>query len=164
MLWFCSAIEGGEIIGSILCNLMASYLQVLRIWLLHDRGLLPRERGHLPPHWFASGIVYRVVFITSVLNWALFICIIIIHIFPSHVPVITKGPFKCYVMLFSWKLDPHPPPRNANNVEPYTFVTLFSRKFDTPHPHLRYVTLEWPQRCSATLLFMMGGKHVTKYN
>ena len=31
------------------------------------------------------------------------------------------------------KLDPHPPPRNANNVEPYTFVTLFSGKFDT-HP------------------------------
>ena len=36
-----------------------------------------------------------------------------------------KGPFKCYVTLFPWNLDPHPPPRNANNVEPYTFVTLF---------------------------------------
>ena len=38
------------------------------------------------------------------------------------------------------------PPRNAaaNNIEHYTFVTLFSRKSDTPHPHLRYVTLEWP--------------------
>ena len=48
-------------------------------------------------------------------------------------------------MLFVWKLYPHPPPRNANNIEPYTFVTLFSGKFDTPpHPHLRYVTLEWP--------------------
>ena len=47
-------------------------------------------------------------------------------------------------MLF-WQLDPHPPPRNANNIEHYTFVTLFSRKSDTPHPHLRYVTLEWPQ-------------------
>ena len=56
------------------------------------------------------------------------------------------GPFKCYVTLFFWKLDPHPPPRNANNIEHYTFVTLFSRKSDTPppHPHLRYVTLEWP--------------------
>ena len=32
---------------------------------------------------------------------------------------------------FSWKFDLHPPPRNANNVEPYTFVTLFSRKPDT---------------------------------
>ena len=42
------------------------------------------------------------------------------------------------------KLDPHAPPRNANNVEPYTFVMLFPRKCDTPHPHLRYVTLEWP--------------------
>ena len=37
-------------------------------------------------------------------------------------------------MLFIWKFDAHPPPRNANNVEPYTFVTLFSRKFDTPSP------------------------------
>ena len=47
---------------------------------------------------------------------------------------------------FLWKLDPHPPPRNANNIEPYTFVTLFSVKSDTPppHPHLRYVTLEGP--------------------
>ena len=43
-----------------------------------------------------------------------------------------KGPFKCYVALFFWKLDPHPPPRNANNIEHYTFVTLFSRKSDTP--------------------------------
>ena len=55
-----------------------------------------------------------------------------------------KGPFKCYVTLIFWKLDPHPPPRNANNIKHYTFVTLFSRKSDTPHPHLRYVTLEWP--------------------
>ena len=37
-------------------------------------------------------------------------------------------------MLFSWKLDPHPPPRNANNIEHYTFVTLFSGKSDTPPP------------------------------
>ena len=59
--------------------------------------------------------------------------------------IFCKGPFKCYVTLFFWKLDPHPPPRNANNIEHYTFVTLFSRKSDTPHPHLRYVTLEWPQ-------------------
>ena len=54
------------------------------------------------------------------------------------------GPFKCYITLFFWKLDPHPPLRNANNIEHYTFITLFSRKSDTPHPHLRYVTLEWP--------------------
>ena len=44
-----------------------------------------------------------------------------------------RGPFKCYVTLFFWKLDPHPPPRNANNIEHHTFVTLFSRKSDT-HP------------------------------
>ena len=35
---------------------------------------------------------------------------------------------------FSCKIDPHPPPRNANNVELYTFVTLFSWKADTPTP------------------------------
>ena len=43
---------------------------------------------------------------------------------------------------FFWKLDPYPPPCIANNIEPYTLVTFFSGKFDTPHP--RYVTLEWP--------------------
>ena len=61
------------------------------------------------------------------------------------VPLWTLGPFKCYVTLFFWKLDPHPPPHNANNIEPYTFVMLFL--CDThPHPHLRYVTREWPLR------------------
>ena len=39
-----------------------------------------------------------------------------------------------------------PPPRNANNVEPYTFVTLFPEKLTLPHPLLHYVTLEWPHR------------------
>ena len=67
-----------------------------------------------------------------------------------------KGPFKCYVTLFFWKLDPHPPPRNANNIEHYTFVTLFSRKSDTPsHPHLRYVTLEWPLTYSLTVNLLL---------
>ena len=75
------------------------------------------------------------------------------------------GPFKCYVTLFSWKLDPHPPPRNANNIEHYTFVTLFSRKSDTPHPHLRYVTLEWPlsrplDRSKRFTLFALPGRPV----
>ena len=58
--------------------------------------------------------------------------------------MVDSRPFKCYVTLLSWKLDPHPLPRNANNIEPYTFVTLFSGKSDPPPPHLRYVTLEWP--------------------
>ena len=63
------------------------------------------------------------------------VCKIIFHNFSRYVPctyqsgtylsVWNKGPFKCYVTLFSWKLDPHQPPRNANNIEPYTFVTLF---------------------------------------
>ena len=61
-----------------------------------------------------------------------------------HEVLYTKGTFKCYVTLFFCKLDPHPPPRNANNIEHYTFITLFSGKSDTPHPHLHYVTLEWP--------------------
>ena len=47
---------------------------------------------------------------------------------------------------FFWKMDPNPPLRNNNNVEPYTFVTLFSGKCATPHHHLRYVMLEWPLR------------------
>ena len=33
---------------------------------------------------------------------------------------------------------------NANSVEPYTFVTLFSGKSDTPLPSLHYVTIKWP--------------------
>ena len=53
----------------------------------------------------------------------------------------TKGPFKCYVTLFFGKLDAHPPPRNANNIEHYNFVTLFPENM-TAHPHRRYVTLE----------------------
>ena len=75
-----------------------------------------------------------------------------------------------------WKLDPHTPPRNANNIEPYTFVTLFSGKFDTPHPHLHYVTLEWPliwertyvsrYLCSSVPMFpepMFPGAYVPRY-
>ena len=49
---------------------------------------------------------------------------------------------------FSRKFDTHPPPRNANNVEPYTFVTVFFWKFDAPDPpppQLHYVMLEWPK-------------------
>ena len=34
---------------------------------------------------------------------------------------------------FSWKFDTHPPPRNANNIEPYIFGMLFSGKSGTPH-------------------------------
>ena len=41
---------------------------------------------------------------------------------------VRKGPFKCYVTLFSGNLIK---PHNANNVEPYIFVTLFSGKSDT---------------------------------
>ena len=70
------------------------------------------------------------------------------------------GHSSVYVTLFSWKFDPHSPPRNANNVEPYTFVALFSGKADTPPPPLhhllRYVTLEWP-------LFACNRKSICAY-
>ena len=47
---------------------------------------------------------------------------------------------------FFREFDPHPPP---HSVKPYTFVTLFSGKADTPSPphgitNLRNCTLEWP--------------------
>ena len=35
-----------------------------------------------------------------------------------------KGAIQVSCNVFSWKFDTHPPPRNANNAEPYTFVTL----------------------------------------
>ena len=53
----------------------------------------------------------------------------------NQVFTVTKGPFKRYVTLFPMEFDPRPPPRNANNVEPYTFITLFPGKADTPTPH-----------------------------
>ena len=53
-----------------------------------------------------------------------------------------KGPFKWFITFFPGNLTP--PPRNANNVEPYTFVTLFSGKPDTLKLPLCYVTLKWP--------------------
>ena len=39
------------------------------------------------------------------------------HAIPRTCTLLRKGPFKCYVTLFSLKSDPHPPTRNANNVE-----------------------------------------------
>ena len=38
-------------------------------------------------------------------------------------------------LIFSLKFDPHPPSRNANNVELYKFVMVFfSGKAETHHP------------------------------
>ena len=62
-------------------------------------------------------------------------------------PNIEKRPFKCYVTLVSREFDPHPPPRNANNIESYTFITLFSEKADTPSPP------KGPFKCYVTLFF-----------
>ena len=39
------------------------------------------------------------------------------------------GSLKCCVNLFFWKIYTHPPHRN---IEPYTFVTLYSGKFNPP--------------------------------
>ena len=63
---------------------------------------------------------------------------------------VTKNPIQVSRNAFVLEIVPHPPPRNANHVEPYIFVTLFSSKFDTPH--LRYITLEWP----LSYLYMNG--------
>ena len=45
---------------------------------------------------------------------------------------IYQGLFKCYVTLFPGNFTPHPHPRNASNVEPYTFVKLFFRENRQP--------------------------------
>ena len=59
-----------------------------------------------------------------------------------------RGPFKCYVTLFSWKNDTHHP------LIRLTFVTRFPGKFDT-HPYLplHYVTLEWPLTKRVTFIY-----------
>ena len=46
---------------------------------------------------------------------------------------------------FFLEIGPPPTPRNANNIEPYTFVMLFSGKSDPPPPHLHYVTWMAPK-------------------
>ena len=63
----------------------------------------------------------------------------------SRLDVTMLGAIQVLRNAFFLKIGPPPTPRNANNVEPYTFITLFSGKFHTPpHLQLRYVTLEWP--------------------
>ena len=65
-----------------------------------------------------------------------------------------KGPFKCYVMFFSGNLTPtHPLVMLINNI-----VTLFSGKCDTPHPDLRYVTLEWPLNVITVIIIVLRSR------
>ena len=45
------------------------------------------------------------------------------------------GAIQVFRNAFSQWIYPQPPPRNANNVEPHTFVTFFSGIDDTPTPH-----------------------------
>ena len=65
-------------------------------------------------------------------NWS----VITHHIISLILSICVLGAIQVlqYVTLFVWILDPHPPPSNANKVEPYTFVTLFPGKVDTPPP------------------------------
>ena len=74
-----------------------------------------------------------ILFSSMQLNVVLFHIISEPPLLHSHCCMLDKGSFKCHVTLFFWKLDLHPPPRNANNIEPYTFVTFFPRKSNT-HP------------------------------
>ena len=71
---------------------------------------------------------------------------------PPHPFIVALGAIQVLRNAIFLQIGPHPPPRNINNIEHYTFVTLFSGKSDTPtmpHPHLRYVTLEWPLMLSS---------------
>ena len=45
--------------------------------------------------------------------------------------LVAYGAIQVLRNFFSWKFDTPPPPRNANNVEPNTFVTLCSRKSES---------------------------------
>ena len=45
-----------------------------------------------------------------------------------------KGIIQVLPYAFFWKFDTHPPPCNANTVEPYIFVMFYSGKSDTLPP------------------------------
>ena len=49
---------------------------------------------------------------------------------------------KLLCKFFFWKIYTYPPPHDANNIEQYTFITVFLGNL-APVP-LHYVTLEWP--------------------
>ena len=62
---------------------------------------------------------------------------------------------------FIQRIWPHPPPSNANNVDPYTFVTLFSGKADTPHPMVIHNT--WMAPKTHRHNGMLSSRHSHKY-
>ena len=72
------------------------------------------------------------------------------------------GAIQVLRIAFSREFDPHPPPRNANNVEPYTFVTFFPVKSDKPHTPWHYVTLEWLMLCNISRVRQGGIKECFK--
>ena len=49
-----------------------------------------------------------------------------------QVVLLTWMQIKVLRNVFFWKLDRHPPPRNANNIEPYTFATFFPENVTPP--------------------------------
>ena len=123
-------------------------LQQSASWLLlPDLSHLGHRTG--TPHQWSSSTLVHTSCITCIKSCSTSnnICQSMLHMcwlvgltfaFVCHMSFLIRstfmGAFKCYVTLFFWKLDPHPPPRNANNIEHYTFVTLLSRKSDTPTP------------------------------
>ena len=108
------------------------YLKFLLVWalVLMADFLLEFRFEYLWPFWLLIRSVYDSFKYQGLVSTGS----------AEHVPAF--GAIQVLRNVFFWKLDPHPPPCTANNVKPYTFVTLFPIKID--HPHLRYVTLEWP--------------------
>ena len=69
--------------------------------------------------------------------------------------LLISGPFKCYITFFPWKFDPQPLPRNANNVEPFTFVMLFFGKADTTPYCNTYSFAISKKRCKHIFFLML---------
>ena len=100
--------------------------------------------GKLPPGFLVTGLK---ALVTALKSWthkkevktlSCMTCLLISR------AVLLLGAIQVLHNAFFRKIDTHTPPRNANNIEPYTFVMLFSGKFYTLPPPLHYVTLEWP--------------------
>ena len=86
----------------------------------------------------------------------------------SQLLTITKEPFKCYGMLFSWTYDTHPSPRNANNVEQKPLQRFF---WESWHPTNHCGTCSsWmaPNTCSKVVCDIFSVIHklslITQWN
>ena len=70
-----------------------------------------------------------------------------------------QGPFKCYVMLFSWKFDPRP--RNANNVGQRQSLKVKLKGYPVPQnscisPRMGCLVFEWSEPTSILELGLAG--------